>query len=63
MRQFRAFWGEGYGMKAEAVYSLDWFTIDLGYEPEQIIQLQQLGIGETADFSDLSGEHHVTRIS
>ena len=57
-----ATWGEGYSHQTTEEHTLDWFNEDKGYDEEQEFILDDLEIGETADFSCISGVHTVKRI-
>ena len=67
MKQFECFWGDGYRNKDNksllAYHDIDFFNELVGYEQENIDEINNLEIGERADFTYMTGEHWVRRIS
>ena len=61
-KQFEATWGEGYATKETRTITLDDVTKDNGYPQENILIVQSLLIGDTADLSDIGGVHTIKRI-
>ena len=64
MNKYSCYWGEGYGNNKGTVelHTIDWFHENIGYDAAAIKAIKQLEIGETADLTDLSGQHSVTRV-
>jgi len=65
-RQFECFWGDGYrgddGKSILAYHDIDFFNELVGYDQENIDEINDLEIGDRADFSYITGEHWVRRI-
>jgi len=66
-KQFECFWGDGYrgddGKSILAYHDIDFFNELVGYDQENIDEINDLEIGDRADFSYITGEHWVRRIS
>lgn len=62
MKLFKCVWGDGYYQPREETYDEDFFTWRHGYDPEQIMIVESLRVGDKADFSCITGVHYVTRI-
>jgi len=67
MKQFECFWGDGYrgddGKSILAYHDIDFFNELVGYDQENIDEINNLEIGDRADFSYITGEHWVRRIA
>jgi L-ascorbate metabolism protein UlaG (beta-lactamase superfamily) len=67
MKLFECFWGDGYrgddNKSILAYHDMDFFTEDRGYEQEYINDIANLEIGDYADFSFVTGNHWVRRMS
>ena len=60
---YLCYWGNGYGQTTHEVHALQWFTPDCGYNHADAWRISELAIGELLDFTDLSGQHYVVRVS
>lgn len=60
-RRFARVWGEGYD-SAPDIVGVDEFNGENGYDEQQMAKVQTLNVRESADLSDPSGIHLVTRI-
>ena len=67
MKQFECFWGDGYRNKDNksllAYHDIDFFNELVGYDQENIDEINKLEVGDRADFTYMTGEHWVRRIS
>jgi hypothetical protein len=46
-RKFECTWDDGYVNEGTETHSFDWFTLDLGYEQDDIDEIADLEIGDT----------------
>ena len=59
---FEATWGAGYYIQETRNISMADIAEDNGYPEENILIVDTLRVGDTANLSDMSGEHYIKRI-
>lgn len=59
---YECVWGAGYHAGGDELRDLSFFCEDNGYDAANLARVSELAVGETADLTDLSGVHTVTRI-
>jgi hypothetical protein len=62
-KRFEATWGKGYVGPRTEEKTMEFFSENNGYDKDSIENISLLRVGETADLSDLSGQHTVKRIA
>jgi hypothetical protein len=67
MKMYECFWGDGYrganNMSILEYHPLDYFTENRGYDLDHIQEVNDLKIGDKANFNCMTGEHWVRRMS
>ena len=67
MKQFECFWGAGYrdndNKSIIAYHNQDFFTLDRGYEQDDINDIGDLYINEIKNLDCVTGQHWVRRVS
>lgn len=64
-KEYECFWGEGYRNDNRSIlewHDVGYFAEDRGYQPHDIEDILQLGVGDSINLSCVTGEHWVRRV-